>query len=717
MTETEIDGSRLLIVDDDALMRSMASRTLSHAGFSVSEADGGAPALALFGQARFDLVLLDVMMPDMDGYQVCRHVRALPHGERIPIIMLTGLNDTQSIELAYQAGATDFITKPINWTLLTHRIRYALRASLAAESAIRSRDRLERAQRIANMGSWEIAGETNSFVCSPELARLFGAPVEVMGCASPQAFLDRVSDTDRATVKAMREAAEREGVPYQLTFKVTRFDGTVRTVHEQASPLRDSAGRQIAVEGITQDITDQVETEKRISRLARYDTLTGLPNREFFVKLAAKSLERSLSVNSTCALVYLDVDRFKSVNDAIGQQKANGVLVKLAERLTASARAFESQFAGRMASESVLARVGPNTFALLLTDIGDEQRAGAVTDQLLQSVSMPFTSDGSELVLTASAGIALFPRDSGNNLDLARCAEQALHAAKAQGRAQRRFFNETMNESASQRLAQESELRRAIADGQLRVHYQAKVDARNGKMAGAEALVRWQHPTRGLVSPAQFIALAEESGQILALTECVLETVCSDLARWRDAGQAVVPVSVNLASPSFSSDALPGQLTDLVQRHGLTSAALVLEVTESILMADVERVVMRLEALRTLGFSMSLDDFGTGYSSLSYLKRFPIDELKIDRTFVTDAWRGGRDGAIAASIIALGREFGLRVVAEGVETREQADHLIKMGCIYQQGFLFARPMAADDFARLLDKSPLSLDIADGTTVH
>jgi diguanylate cyclase (GGDEF)-like protein/PAS domain S-box-containing protein len=707
MMETEIDGSRLLIVDDDALMRSMASRTLSHAGFAVTEAEGGAQALVLFEQTRFDLVLLDVMMPEVDGYQVCRHVRGLPHGERIPIIMLTGLNDTQSIELAYQAGATDFIGKPINWTLLTHRIRYALRASMAAESAIRSRDRLERAQRIANMGSWEIAGDNQGFVCSPELARLFGAPVEVMGCASPQAFLDRVSDTDRAAVQAVREAAEKKGVPYQLTFKVTRFDGSVRTVHEQAGPLRDRAGRQIAVEGITQDITDQVETEQRISRLAHYDALTGLPNREFFDKLTAKSLERSRSVGSTCALVYLDIDRFKSVNDAMGQQKADRVLVTLAERLSTSVRALEPHISGRMVSGWVLARVGPNTFALLLVAIGDERQAGAVTDQLLQSVTVPLDAEGGELVLTASAGIALFPRDSGDSLALARCAEQALHAAKSQGRAQRRFFNEAMNEYASIRLAQESELRRAIADGQLRVHYQAKVDARSGKVIGAEALVRWQHPTQGLVPPGQFIALAEESGQILALTECVLETVCSDLAHWKDAGHAVVPVSVNLASPSFSSDALPAQLTYLVQRHGLTPGALVLEVTESILMAEIDRVVVRLEDLRALGFSVSLDDFGTGYSSLSYLKRFPIDELKIDRTFVTDAWRGGRDGAIAASIIALGREFGLRVVAEGVETREQSEYLIKMGCIYQQGYLFARPIAADDFARLLGNPALS----------
>ncbi len=246
-------------------------------------------------------------------------------------------------------------------------------------------------------------------------------------------------------------------------------------------------------------------------------------------------------------------------------------------------------------------------------------------------------------------------------------------------------------------------MRRAIADGQLRLHYQPKVDACSGNIVGAEAPVRWQHPARGLVPPSMFIALAEESGQILALTDWVLDTACADLRRWTDAGRPAVPVSVNLASPSFSSDALPAQLTDLMQRHGLRSDALVLEVTESLLMADVDGVVARLEVLRALGFGVSLDDFGTGYSSLSYLKRFPIDELKIDRFFVRDAWRGGRDGAIAASIIALGREFGLRVVAKGVETAAQADSLIRLGCRYQQGFLFARQLPTEAFELLLAK--------------
>ena len=708
MMQDDISGARLLIVDDDALMRGMASRTLRHAGFSVSEADGGAQALAQFERAPFDLVLLDLMMPDLDGYQVCARIRRLPEGARVPILMLTGLNDTGSIELAYQAGATDFISKPINWTLLSHRVRYSLRAGLAVESAIRSRERLERAQRIANMGSWEIGSETQEFVCSPEMARLFGASPDAMACASPESFLDRVSDTDRETVKTMRQVAEREGAPYQLTFKIVRFDGAVRTVHEQASPVLDSAGRQIAIEGITQDITDKVEAEKRISRLARYDTLTGLPNRAFFDKLAGPALERARRTNTSCALVYLDVDRFKSVNDAMGHKEGDIVLVTLAERLLAAVRASDSRpGSGHMASESVAARVGANAFTLLLAGIDDEALVSAVAERLMESVSLPMATSGGELVLTASIGIAMFPRDAADTRGLARCAEQAVHAAKSSGRSQYRFFDEAMNERASMRLIQETELRRGIADGQLRLHYQPKVDARSGAIVGAEALVRWQHPRQGLVPPDQFIALAEESGQILALTDWVLETACTDLRRWTDAGLPVVPVSVNLASPSFACDTLPVQLTELIERHGLLANSLLLEVTESLLMSDVERVVDRLAALRAIGFRVSLDDFGTGYSSLSYLKRFPIDELKIDRAFVTDIWRGGRDGAIAASIIALGREFGLRVVAEGVETSRQAEHLVSLGCYCQQGFLFARPMPAEDLAALLASNSAS----------
>ena len=708
MTTLNLDkpGPRLLIIDDDHLLRGMAANTLRHAGFDVCEAEDGFQGLAqVEEQGPFDLLLLDVMMPDLDGYEVCRRVRQARHGERVPVLMLTGLNDSASIELAYEAGATDFISKPINWTLLSHRVRYSVRAGLAIESAMRSRERLERAHYIANMGSWELVDDGARFLCSPELMRVLAASPAVVARAQPEEFLSLVADADRDAVRALRQTALQEGKPYQLTFAIQRFDGVVRTVFEQAATVIDHNGRQVAVEGITQDITDRVEAEERIKRLAHYDVLTGLPNRQFFGELVAPALDRSARLETGCAMVYVDMDRFKSVNDAIGYAQGDTVLRLISARLKSSVRTSDLAMDGRAGQESMVSRVGANAFTMLLVDIDDDKQAALVADRLLSAIAAPITVDGRELILTASIGMALYPRDAADAEGLTRCAEQAAYAAKSAGRAQYRFFDEAMNVRASARLARESDLRRAISEGQLRLHYQAKVDAADGAIIGAEALVRWQHPERGMVSPGEFIPLAEESGLILPLTDWVLETACADIRRRADLGLQPVPVSVNLASPSFADDGLRGQLEALLARYHLTPSCLVLEVTESLLMSDVERAVLRLQELRELGFRVSLDDFGTGYSSLGYLKRFPIDELKIDRSFVTDAWKGGRDGAIAVSVIALGRVFGLHVVAEGVETMAQSTFLLAHGCPHQQGYLFAKPMPADAFEAMLAAPP------------
>ncbi|MBI3382073.1 MAG: EAL domain-containing protein [Aquabacterium sp.] len=702
MLKRDDTGPRLLIIDDDPLLRGMAAHTLRHAGFEVCEAEDGVQGLALIEQVPFDLLLLDVMMPHLDGYEVCRRLRQTRFGSRVPVLMLTGLNDSASVELAYEAGATDFISKPINWTLLTHRVRYSLRAGVAIESANRSRERLERAHHIANMGSWEWGADGQHFVCSPELARVLAAPDEVVAQARPDDFLSIIADTDRETVRALRLAALVEGEPYQLTFVIRRFDGEVRTVFEQAAAVIDHNGRQVSVEGITQDITDRVEAEERIKRLAHYDVLTGLPNRQFFSEMVGPTLDRSARLSAGCAMLYIDMDRFKSVNDAIGYAQGDTVLRLISGRLKASIRTSDLAMDARAPNqESMVSRVGANAFTLLLVDIADDKQAALVADRLLQAIAEPIAFEDRELVLTASIGIALYPRDATDAEGLTRCAEQAAYAAKSAGRAQHRFFDEAMNVRASARLARETDLRHAITAGQLRLHYQAKVDAGSGLITGAEALVRWQHPERGMVSPGEFIPLAEESGLILPLTDWVLETACADLRRRADMGLRMVPVSVNLSSPSFADDGLRAQLEALLARYRLDPSCLVLEVTESLLMSDVERAVARLQELRELGFRVSLDDFGTGYSSLGYLKRFPIDELKIDRSFVTDAWRGGRDGAIAVSVIALGRAFGLQVVAEGVETMGQSTFLLAHGCAQQQGFLFAKPVPSVDFEALL----------------
>ena len=403
-----------------------------------------------------------------------------------------------------------------------------------------------------------------------------------------------------------------------------------------------------------------------------------------------------------CALMHIDLDRFKGVNDAFGRAEGDAVLKSITERLRAWSRNGAAAPAGRApAGSGVLARVGSNAFTLLMGNLAGQEHAGAVAQRLLKAIALPLQVQAQSLVLTASVGIALFPEDAQDLPGLSRCAEQAVYAAKTAGRGQHRFFKEQMNVHAANRLLLESDLRRAIARGELRLHFQPKVNAMTRAIVGAEALVRWQHPARGLVSPAEFMLLAEETGLILPLTDWVLECACSHLRQWADAGLPAVPLSVNLAASSFVDMSLVDKLDVLVQLFALAPSCLTLEVTETILMRDMDHTITMLDTLRARGYGVSLDDFGTGYSSLSYLKRLTVDELKVDRSFVTECAQGGRDGVLAATIIALGLELGLRVVAEGIETHEQSEFVLNRGCVVQQGFLFSGPVTAAEFERML----------------
>ncbi|MEK8051473.1 EAL domain-containing protein [Ideonella sp. DXS22W] len=689
---------RLLLVDDDRLLRGMASRTLRHAGFEVCEVDSGEQALALVcgtDAEPVDLVLLDVMMDGIDGFETCRRLRAQAATAAVPVLMLTGLNDTESIEQSYQAGATDFITKPIHWGLLAHRVRYALRASAARAALEHSRESLVRAQRLAHMGSWQLNAQ-GQLACTPELGLLYAAPADAAHCATAEAMLARVLEADRERVAGARAAALDDGTPYHLSFMIERFDGQRRTVVEHAAPLLDAHGRIHGVEGITQDITERAEAEREVRRLALYDPLTGLPNRQFFLELAGSALERARRAGAVCAVLHLDIDQFKTVNDALGRAGGDRVLRTVAERLQTRTRAGDLTSVGAQASEMV-ARIGPNGFTLMLVDIGHDGNAGSAAERLIHEVERPILLGERDVVLTTGVGIAVFPRDGTTASELAAHAEQALYAAKRAGRSQHRFFDEGLNAVARERLARETALRHAIEGGQLCLHFQPKVDARDGRIVGAEALVRWQHPERGLVMPGEFIPLAEETGLIAPLTDWVLDAACRAVASW----PVAVPVSVNVASTAFMADGLLEKLDAVVQRHGIAPQRLMVEVTESMLMAGADAAIARLEALRAAGFKLSLDDFGTGFSSLSYVKRFPIDELKIDRAFVQDVDRGGKDMALVASIITLARLLDLQVVAEGVETAAQAEHLGRLGCHIHQGWRYARPLPRDRVLPLL----------------
>ena len=451
--------------------------------------------------------------------------------------------------------------------------------------------------------------------------------------------------------------------------------------------------------------------EQRAQRLAHYDETTGLPNRRLFDELAAPVLERARRSGHTGAVLHVLVDRLGALHDAYGRQLADAALAAVAQRLRACVRgsdmvAVPTPAAGEPPETGVLARLGDSAFTVLVADLAGQQRASTIAQRLLEAVAQPLTIAEAPVMLSASVGIAMFPGDAQDLAALTRCAEQAARAAREAGGAQHLFFDLALNARARQSMRLEAELRQGIAAGQLCLHFQPQVDARSRTPVGAEALVRWQHPQHGLLPPGRFIPLAESCGLIGPLTDWVLEAACTSLRRWTDLGLQPPPLSVNLPATSLADAGLPDRLERLLQRHGLAPASLMLELTETMLMHDLDATRLRLAGLRARGFGLSLDDFGTGYSSLSHLQHLPMNELKIDRAFIAEVARGGRDAALATAIITLGRELGLQVVAEGVETAEQSQFLLSRGCVLQQGYLFSRPLPPEAFEQLLRRAGL-----------
>ncbi|MCQ9379737.1 bifunctional diguanylate cyclase/phosphodiesterase [Methyloversatilis sp. XJ19-49] len=690
----------ILLVDDDVMVRLMATEALISAGFEVMEAASGEQALELFDSHGFSLVLLDVNMSGMDGFEVCRRIRERAHGRRLPVIMLTGMDDTVSIDSAYSLGATDFVTKPLNWTLLVYRVRYALRAASTVMELEVSERRLAVAQRVARLGGWiwHVAEDRceRSAICLDLWGDTRAAAQHV-----PFGLLSRVLSPDRQHLHASMERA-REGVPYQMSFRVQRADGSLVTLFEQALPVRDEFGRVVRIEGVTQDVTERELAEQRIRFLAYHDSLTGLANRQMFREMLDHTLARSRRLGKRCALLYLDLDRLKRINDSFGHTLGDQLLREVASRLLGSVRSAD--FVGRegLQPDEVVARLGGDEFTVLLTDLAHTEDAARVAARICQELGQPIQMDHVELVVTASLGIALFPENGDDAETLLRHADMAMYAAKQRGRNTFEFFTETMQQRAIERLSLEQDMAHALEGGQFALHYQPQVDAVTGRIVSAEALLRWNHPQRGAVSPVEFIPVAEETGLIVPLGEWVVREACRQIAQWRDQGRPVVPVAVNLSAINFRSDSLLPQIVEALESNRLSSHFLHVELTESAVMHEPQAALAKLAALKALGLTLSIDDFGTGYSSLSTLKQFPIDLLKIDRSFVRDLPDDESDASIVDAILAMAHALGLRVVAEGVETEAQRQFLAQRKCGLMQGYLFSRPLPAEDFMRQIE---------------
>jgi diguanylate cyclase (GGDEF)-like protein/PAS domain S-box-containing protein len=458
------------------------------------------------------------------------------------------------------------------------------------------------------------------------------------------------------------------------------------------SPLSDSEERGIGLIAYLSDITERKLAEERIHYLAYYDALTGLPNRTLLTKLANQALTVAQRSKLLGCVLFIDLNRFKLINDTLGRGIGDEMLCQIAQR-----------FRNALREPDLVARVGGDEFAVVLSDIHEHLEAGTVAQKLLASLSSPFMIDGYELRVGASIGISVYPQDGADAENLLRLADIAMFRAKQSGDSDAgsaAFYSQDMNQGMLARMRVETDLRHALEQGELRLYYQPKFALDSGRIIGAEALVRWMHPVRGLVPPGEFIPLAEATGLVVQIGAWVLDAACAQAQRWCQAGLPPLPLAVNVSAREFTP-ALPERVAQTLQRYGLTPQWLELEITESTLMDNIERVIGIMERITTLGVSLSLDDFGTGYSSLSYLKRFPIDTLKIDRSFTSGVPDDANDCAIASTIISMALQLKHKVIAEGVETIEQLQFLKSAGCDEVQGYLFSHPLPADDFERAL----------------
>jgi diguanylate cyclase (GGDEF)-like protein len=677
---------RVLIADDDATLREIASAMLNEAGFAVHTVPSGDAAVAACALRMPDIALLDVEMAEGDGYQACTNIRSLPGGADLPIVMVTGCDDTLSIDRAYEAGATDFVVKPINWTLLAHRIRYVMRGARTIDALRFSEQKNAALLKAIPDGIFLVNSAGVVGHCFSPIAGLRPTARETAATS----FFDLIPGTMRGHAMDCLSSALR-GDPAVFEFSLEAKAQSMR--HFECRYLPNSAGQVLA---IVRDVTARKETEARIHRLAYFDALTELPNREWISEYLAQSLTEARRRHRHLALLYVDLDQFKRINDTLGHGTGDALLRQVAERLQATI-----DHDGKDGVQGQIARVGGDEFIVVLTGISDAAQAEQVAKKILSMHQAPFLQASYELVVTPSIGIATFPEHGDDVQSLLKNAEGAMYEAKSSGRNQLRVYDSAVNARALKRLSLEMELRKAVENSSLEVYYQPKYDARTLRLTGGEALLRWFHPERGQIPTGDFIAVAEETGLIGDIGKWALQRVCRDLTQWRREGLELPHVAVNVSGRDFMHPEALLRLSDTVTQANLSPSLFELELTEGVLMRDAEAGRRSLLALKEFGFALAVDDFGTGYCSLNYLKRFPLDTLKIDRSFVADISEDPDDAAIVRAIIALGHSLDLKIVAEGVETLAQLQFLQSEECDAIQGFLMSAAIPAASFAELL----------------
>jgi diguanylate cyclase (GGDEF)-like protein/PAS domain S-box-containing protein len=701
ISASDIRRARILVVDDEPVNVQLLEFLLKTSGYEhVASTTDPREVAALHLQHHYDLIILDLQMPHMDGFQVMEALKPMEREAWLPVLVVTA--EPAKKLAALEAGARDFIDKPFDNVEVLTRIRNLLEVRLFHRESRDYGVRMERQvrERTAELqrfrGAMDATADAIFLVDAQNMSmldvsdgacRMLGFSREALLRIEPMALglgeraqLERYADPESGhhehdIVETELLRSDGQGaVPVEISWQLQHLDATRMLI------------------AVARDISERLQTEQRLTHMSNYDSLTGLPNRSLFFQTLRDVIELAQDKNWRIAVLFITLDRFKVVNDSLGPALGDELLRQFSTRLVRCVRQRDS-----------LGRLGGDEFAHVLTMTRDqtEDEAVRVANEVREALRAPFELEGQQAVLTASIGIAMYPDDALDPGTLLKYADVAMVRAREAGRDGYRFFTAGMNVQVLARLDLEVALRRALDGDQFMLHYQPKLDLNTGRVSGVEALLRWHRPGFGLVYPAEFVPVLEDTGMVVRAGGWIIDEACRQIAAWSAQGVRDVRVAVNVSSRQFVEGDLEGDIRGALDRHGIDPGLLEIELTESALMSNFEHTILVLQRLKALGIRIAIDDFGTGYSSLAYLKRFPIDKLKIDIAFVRDITTNPDDAAIALAIISMAHSLHMQVIAEGVESRAQMALLRRHRCDEIQGFHFSRALVPDDVARLV----------------
>jgi diguanylate cyclase (GGDEF)-like protein/PAS domain S-box-containing protein len=686
----------VLLIHDDALKAQLVTESLLNSidGSFIIEwvelcADG-VQRLRRVEKERIAAIVVNLFLRDSQGLDTLEAI--LQVAPDIPILVLSSVAHLDSAKLAVRRGAQDYLLEEHFFDYLPKALCNVIERASDAETMFAEK---ERAQVTLNsIGDAVVSTDLacNVTFLNPVAQEMTGwTATEALGRPFNEVFrIIDISDGRRVVNPMVLVVEKNQAVKLGPGCKLIRRDGIESAIEDSAAPIHDRRGRVTGAVMVFHDVTQAQAVSDKMSHLAQYDYLTDLPNRMLLSDRLSQAIRAAVRSQDKLAVLFLDIDRFKHVNDSLGHLIGDKLLQSIAGRLVANVR-----------NSDTVSRQGGDEFVILLASIAHPTDAAQSIQKILTRVGLPHHVEQHRVQITLSAGIAIYPDDGSDAETLVKNADIAMLTAKDNGRNTFQFFKSSMNERALERQSLESGLRHALDRGEFVLHYQPKLDLVTETMTGAEALIRWRKPTQGILFPKDFIPIAEQSGYIVPIGQWVLREACVQRQRWLDAKLAPIPIAINISAVELRSKNFVEHVRATLDETRLEPRYLELELTETALMQDHQSTIAVLRALKDMGIRLTLDDFGTGYSSLSYLKRFPIDALKIDRSFVNGLCTNADDAKLVSAVINLGRSFHLHVVAEGVETRAQFIALQSQNCGEGQGFYFQKPIGPDEFAKLL----------------